>query len=99
MIAPAHAQADLSQASGVSMLPVAVSVAAPVTLLTAGATLTLVSVEAGAQSTVWVLERASDGARISLRFAAGAVEAVLRLRRGRQRKNGKQPKNRRQRIP
>ena len=76
----ARAQSTLSDASAVSMLPIAVSVAAPVMVLSAGAALTVVSVEATAIGTVWVLERASDGARASIRLAgrglAGASVAA-----------------------
>ncbi|MCX2862309.1 hypothetical protein OOZ63_10705 [Paucibacter sp. PLA-PC-4] len=72
----AQAQSTASQASALSMLPVAVSVAAPVMLLSAGVALTVVAVEATAQGSVWVLERASDGARASVRFA-GQASAVL----------------------
>ena len=65
-----------SDLSLVSMLPVAVSVAAPVAVLSAGAVLTVVAVEASAQGTVWILERASDGARISLRFAGQVLKGA-----------------------
>jgi hypothetical protein len=76
-VSPARAHAGPSDASLLlSALPVAVSVAAPVSLLSAGAALTVVSVQASALGTVWVLERASDGARISLQFAGDAVSAV-----------------------
>ena len=72
----AHAQSDASEASvGLSMLPVAVSVAAPAALLSGAASLTVVSVTAIAEGTVWVLERASDGARISVRFAGNVLVA------------------------
>ena len=54
------------------MLPIAVSVAAPVVLLSAGAVLTVVAVEASTDGTVWVLERASDGARASVALAGRA---------------------------
>ena len=67
--APAQAQSAVSEASAISMLPVAVSVAAPAMLLSAGAVLTLVAVESTARGTVWVLERASDGVRVSVNFA------------------------------
>lgn len=73
---PAQAHSTASEASALSMLPVAVSVAAPVMLLSAGVALTVVAVEASAQGSVWVLERASDGARASVRFA-GQASAVL----------------------
>ncbi|WP_349740912.1 hypothetical protein [Roseateles cavernae] len=72
----AQAQSTASEASALSILPVAVSVAAPVMLLSAGVALTVVAVEASAQGSVWVLERASDGARASVRFA-GQASAVL----------------------
>lgn len=73
---PAQAHSTASEASALSALPVAVSVAAPVMLLSAGVALTVVAVESTAQGTVWVLERASDGARASVRFA-GQASAVL----------------------
>lgn len=73
----ARAHNDLSQASALSALPVAASVAAPVMLLSAGAMLTVVSVQASATGTVWVLERASDGARATLHFSGHAVGASL----------------------
>jgi hypothetical protein len=70
-----YAQTEASEVSAnVSALPVAVSVIAPLAVLTAGVTLTAVSVQASATGTVWVLERASDGARASVRFTAKAIE-------------------------
>ena len=69
----ARAQSEASALSALSALPIAVSVAAPVMLLSAGVTLTVVAVEASATGTVWVLERASDGARATLRFGAQAA--------------------------
>jgi hypothetical protein len=71
---PARAQA--SEASALSMLPVAVSVAAPVAMLSAGAVFTVVAVEAASGATVWVLERASDGARASITLSAAAAGGV-----------------------
>lgn len=71
---PAGAQSVTpSDLSAASLLPVAVSVAAPSMLLTGGIVLSIVAVEASAEGTVWVLERASDGARMSLRFAGKLV--------------------------
>lgn len=73
-LAPAHAQrVNASDASALSALPIAVSVAAPVMLLSGGVMLTVVAVEASATGTVWVLERASDGARVSVTLAASAA--------------------------
>jgi len=77
---PARA-ANPSEASAVSMLPVAVSVAAPVALLSAGAMLTVVAVEATSAGTVWVLERASDGARASITLS-GQVAGGLSVAAG-----------------
>jgi hypothetical protein len=74
---PARAHNELSEASALSALPVAVSVAAPVMLLAGGAALTVVSVQASTTGTVWVLERASDGARATLQFSGRAVGASL----------------------
>ena len=72
-LATARAQSELSAISALSALPIAVSIAAPVMVLSAGATLTVVAVEASATGTVWVLERASDGARASVRLGAQAA--------------------------
>lgn len=72
----AQAQRDLSSASGLSLLPVALVVAAPAALLSGATVLTVAAVEASADGGTWVLERGSDGARISLRLAGGASVAV-----------------------
>ena len=75
---PVHAHGvNPSEASSLSLsLPVAVSVAGPVLLLSGATALTIVAVEASARGTVWVLERASDGARASVHFAGHASAAV-----------------------
>lgn len=78
---PSHAHGGGgSELSALSMLPVAVSVAAPVAVLSGGALLTVAAVGAASEGTVWVLERASDGARASIHLgshvAAGASVAV-----------------------
>lgn len=88
----AHAQSTISDASVLSTLPIAVSVAAPVAVLSAGAMLTVVSVEATSIGAVWVLARASDGARASVRLvgrgiagasvAAGTAVAVTAISTG-----------------
>ena len=65
-----------SDASALSLLPVAVSVAAPVAILSAVAALSVVAVEASATGTVWVLERASDGARASVHLSGHALAGV-----------------------
>ena len=69
----ATAQSEASALSALSALPIAVSVAAPVMILSAGVTLTVVAVEASATGAVWVLERASDGARATLKLSAQAA--------------------------
>jgi hypothetical protein len=73
LVAAARAQSTVSDASALSMLPIAVSVAAPVFVLSAGATLTIASVEATSVGAVWVLERASDGARASIRLVGRGI--------------------------
>ena len=75
--APAQAQrVSASDASALSLLPVAVLVAAPAMLLSGGVMLTVVAVESTARGSVWVLERASDGVRASLQLAGGASAAI-----------------------
>ena len=74
LVTPAQAHTPhASDASAVSVLPIAMSVAAPVMLLSAGAMLSVVAVEATSAGTVWVLERASDGARASVTLSAQAA--------------------------
>lgn len=90
---PAQAQSDISALSALSVLPVASvlagadasanavggSVAATAMLSTAGAMLVVKGVEVSARGTVYVLERASDGARVSVEVigrGAGAVSVV-----------------------
>lgn len=70
---PVRAHSEASELSALSMLPVAVSVAAPGLLLSGGVALTVVSVQASAVGTVWVLERASDGARMTLTFSGNLL--------------------------
>jgi hypothetical protein len=65
-----------SEASALSMLPIAVSVAAPAGLMVSGAAFTVVAISAVAEGTVWVLERASDGARLSVTLSVAGVGAV-----------------------
>jgi hypothetical protein len=91
-VSRAHGDAALSQASALSAVPVAMSMVAPAAVLSAGATLTVVSVSAVAEGTVWVLARASDGARVVLRcstraaseasVAAGVAVTVVALSSG-----------------
>lgn len=70
--------ADLSAASGLSLsMPVAISVAAPVAVLVSGAAFTIVAVQVLAEGTVWVLERASDGVRVSVRFSGELAGASV----------------------
>ena len=81
LAAPTHAHGGAAEASAASSLslslPVAVLSAAPVMILSAGAMLTVVAVEASAAGTVWLLRRASDGATASLRFSGEAAAASL----------------------
>lgn len=85
----AQAHTSPSEASAaLSLAPVALSVAAvsatgvalsalPAGMLSAGVALVVVSVEVVGGATVWVLERASDGARISIRTAGKLAEGVV----------------------
>lgn len=59
-----------SEASALSMLPVAMSVTAPALLVSGTVALSVVAIQATADGVVWVLERASDGARISVKWAS-----------------------------
>ncbi|VWX60168.1 conserved membrane hypothetical protein [Burkholderiales bacterium 8X] len=84
----AHAQSEASIA--LSALPVAsvvgaasvagaaatASVAVPAALSVGGATLTVISVQAVAGGTVYLLERASDGARVSINVSGKAANGV-----------------------
>jgi hypothetical protein len=77
LAAPARAHApNASDASALSMLPIAVSVAAPAMFLSAGAMLTVVAVEASANGVVCILERASDGARASVTLSTQGAAAL-----------------------
>ena len=62
-----------SEASALSMLPVAVSVSAPAMLVSGTVALSVVAIEATADGMVWVLERASDGARLSVKWTSLSV--------------------------
>lgn len=85
----AQAHTSPSEASAVlSVAPVALSVGAvsasgvalsalPAGILSAGVTLTVVAVEVVGSTTVWVLERASDGARISIKASGKLAEGVV----------------------
>jgi len=75
-VGAAGAETSLSDASALSALPVAISIAAPVMILSAGATLTIVAVEASATGTVVVLERVSDGVRASVHLGADAAAGL-----------------------
>jgi hypothetical protein len=82
-----QAQSEASALSAVSALPVAsvvvgvgaasgAVVAVPVVLSTAGAVLVVKTVESTARGTVYVLERASDGARASIEVVGKGVAGV-----------------------
>ena len=80
---PAYAQSEVSALSALSTLPVAsvvvsgsavagAVVAAPVLLSATGVVLTVKAVESTARGTLCVLERASDGAQVSVQIAGHA---------------------------
>lgn len=73
-----HAAAPMaSQASSAaSAIPLVVAVTAPAVLASGTAQLTVVSVDASAEGTLWLLERASDGARVGL-TVSGEVSASV----------------------
>jgi hypothetical protein len=70
------AQAQASEASALSALPIGVLSVAPVMILGAGVGLTVSAVQVSAAGTTWVLERASDGVRASVKLAGQASVAV-----------------------
>jgi hypothetical protein len=72
----ARAHGNSSDISLLSALPIAFSMASPLMVLSAGATLTVVAVQASATGTEWVLERASDGARSSMKLSTQAAAGV-----------------------
>jgi len=83
----AHAQSEASALSAVSTLPLASVVvgasatagsvvAIPVVLSTAGTVLVVKTVESTARGTLYVLERASDGARVSIEVVGKGVAGV-----------------------
>ncbi len=74
--AQAHGPDPSTASSALSLLPVALSVAAPVALLSGGVVLTVVAVEASARGAVLILERASDAAQMSIHLAGHASLAV-----------------------
>jgi hypothetical protein len=76
LVANGGAQSTISGASVLSALPIAVSVAALAAVLSAGAALTVVSVEATSNGAVWVLERAPDGAQASVRLVGRGIAGV-----------------------
>ena len=71
-----NARAQASEASALSALPIGVLSAAPVAILGSGVNLTVSVVEASAAGTTWVLERAGDGARASVKLSGNASVAV-----------------------
>jgi hypothetical protein len=77
---PAHADccrgSAASELSALSMLPISIAVSVPTVLLVGASGLTVAAVEVSADGTVWLLERASDGARTSVHFAGHASAAV-----------------------
>src|SRR5215208_6704675 len=81
---PARAQTEASAVSALSALPLAsvaagagagASLAVPAILSAAGAVFVVKSVDAGALSTMFVLERASDGVQISLEIGRASAKA------------------------
>jgi len=72
----AQASEAASTVSALSALPIALSVAAPVVILSAGASLVVASVSITVAGTVWVLERVSDGAKAVVTLSASGASAL-----------------------
>lgn len=72
----AHRNSAASELSAMSLMPVALSVTLPLAALSVGGFYTLKAVELSAEGTVWVLERTSDGVRVSVTLAADAAAGV-----------------------
>jgi hypothetical protein len=72
----AHGPDPSATLSAASALPVAVVVAGPALLLSGAAQLTVVSVQASAQGTTWVLARASDGVQATLQLSGALASGV-----------------------
>jgi hypothetical protein len=71
-VAMAHDD-GLSEASVLSALPVALSVSAPLMVAAGASVMTVVAIDVVADGTVWVLQRASDGVRISVKWTGLSV--------------------------
>lgn len=80
----AQAQSEASALSAISAMPLAsvvvgasatagAVVAIPVMLSTAGTVLVIKTIEVSAKGTVYLLERASDGAQVSVQVASGGA--------------------------
>lgn len=88
--APPRVQAQSEASAALSMVPIAsvvggasvvgasatAVVAVPAALSVGGSVLTVIAVEAAVDGVVYVLERASDGARASIRIAGRVAESV-----------------------
>lgn len=85
---PAQAHNPSEASVAVSLAPVVLSIGAvsatgvalsavPGSLLVAGSTLVVVSVEVIGGATIWVLERVSDGVRISIKTIGKLAEGVV----------------------
>lgn len=71
---PSHAhRTSASELSALSALPIAISVVAPAVLASGVVSFTVAAVEATADGSTVLLERASDGARFSVTFTASAA--------------------------
>ena len=76
LAAQAQRNSAASELSAASLVPVALSVALPATALSVGGFYVVKTVELSAQGTVWLLERTSDGARISFTVATDVAAGV-----------------------
>lgn len=76
---PAHAERVDSTLSDLSAVPLALSIAVPVSVLAAGATFVVVAVSATADGVAYVLERVADGLRFSLVVTGAVLEGASTL--------------------
>jgi hypothetical protein len=71
-----NAQAQASEASALSAVPIGVLSTVPVAIVVSGASLTVHAVEVSADGSTWVLERVADGARATVKLAGSVSVAV-----------------------
>ena len=69
----AYASGDSRELSEASLVPIAISVALPVILVSDAGAIVILGVQASAEGTVWLVENAADGVKGSITFAGNAI--------------------------